>query len=131
MKKFILILSVLLGSLSIAFAQEQPNGERIKALYVAYVTDQLKLTPDESQKFWALHTQFETDMRGVGKDQPELVKQQARLDIKKKYQDGFTRIIGSARCDRFYKIGDEWTRKLMERMQKRADNQRPNMRRGQ
>jgi hypothetical protein len=130
MKKFILILSVLLGSLSMAFAQEQPDGKRIEALYVAYVTDQLKLTPEEAQKFWPLHTQFEAELKGVNKDLPELTKQQARLDIKKKYQDGFTKIVGANRCERFYRMGDEFRRKLLERMQKRADNPRPN-RRGQ
>ena len=44
MKKYILILTLLLGSLSMAFAQEtQPadeitRQEKIRSLYVAYVT---------------------------------------------------------------------------------------------
>jgi hypothetical protein len=123
----------MLGSLSMAFAQDQPDGEgRIEALYVAYVTQQLKLTPDEAQKFWPLHTQFETELRAVNKDLPQLTKDQMRLDIKKKYQDGFTRIVGPARCEHFYRLGDEFKRKLLEkRAQRNANQQRPNMRRGQ
>lgn len=139
MKKFILILSVLLSSMAIAIAQEQPGDdltrqEKIQSLYVAYVTQQLQLTPDEAQKFWPLHTQFEADLKGVRKDLPELDKQQARLDIKKRYQENFSRIIGANRCDRLYRMGDEFRKKLLDRMQKQGNNaprQRPNNRRGQ
>jgi hypothetical protein len=136
MKKIILILTVLLSSFSVTFAQDPGDDltkqEKIRSLYVAYVTQQLQLTPDEAQKFWPLHTQFEADMRGVSKDLPELQKQQARLDIKKRYQDGFTRIVGTNRCESFYKMRDEFTRKLLERRLKQGDQRpRPNMRRGQ
>ena len=140
MKKYLLILTLLLGSFSMAFAQENQPGddmarqEKIKALYVAYVTQQLQLTPEEAQKFWPVHTQFEADLKAVNKDLPELNKEQARLDIKKKYQDNFVKIIGTGRCERFFKMNDEFKRKLRERLQKQANNPqriRPNMRRGQ
>ena len=125
-----------------ALAQDNQPGddlakqERIKALYVAYVTQQLQLTPDEAQRFWPVHTQFETDFKAVKNELPELIKQQARLDIKKKYQDNFNKIIGTNRCERFFRMDGEFKRKLMERVQKQRNNplrpnQRPNMRRGQ
>ena len=142
MKKYILILTLLFGGFSFAFAQDNQPGddlarqERIKALYVAYVTQQLQLTPDEAQRFWPVHTQFETELKGVNKDLPELPKQQAFLDIKKKYQDNFVKIVGVNRCERFFRMSDEFKRKLRERVQKQRNNsprqnQRPNMRRGQ
>jgi hypothetical protein len=128
MKKNILMLMAVLGSFSMAFAQNNGGDdltkqERIQALYVAYVTQELALTPEEAQKFWPLHTQFENELRGVSKALPELDKQQARLNIKKKYQDGFTKIVGSARCDRFYSMGDAFRKKLVDRMQKQRNNQ--------
>ena len=92
MKKCILILTLLFGSVG-AFAQDNQTGEdltkqeKIRALYVAYVTQQLALTPEEAQKFWPVHTQFETDLRGVKKDLSERERQQARLDSKKRYQN--------------------------------------------
>ena len=142
MKKYLLILTIFTGSFSMAFAQEnQPvdeisKQERIKALYVAYVSQQLNFTPEEAQKFWPVHTQFETDLKSVKKDLPELDKQQARLNIKKKYQDNFNKIIGTNRCERFFRMDGEFKRKLLDRMEKRGNNpqrqnQRPNMRRGQ
>ena len=139
MKKYILILTLLLGSFSVVFAQDNPTGdditrqERVKALYVAYVTQQLALTPEEAQKFWPVHTQFETELKGVKKDLSELDRQQARLDIKKRYQGNFNKIIGTNRCERFFRMDGEFKRKLVERVQKQQGNQqrqRPNMRRG-
>ena len=139
MKKYILILTLLLGSFSVALAQDNPTGdditrqERVKALYVAYVTQQLALTPEEAQKFWPVHTQFETELKGVKKDLSELDRQQARLDIKKRYQGNFNKIIGTNRCERFFRMDGEFKRKLVERVQKQQGNQqrqRPNMRRG-
>lgn len=137
MKKYLLILTFLLGSFSAAFAQEtQPaddmaRQEKIKALYVAYVTQQLQLTPEEAQKFWPVHTQFENELKGVKNDLPELDKQQARLNIKKKYQDGFVKILGASRCDRFYGLRETFARKLVEKVQKRQNNQQRPLRRGQ
>ncbi len=139
MKKYILILSLLFGSVAMVFAQEAQPGEdlskqeKIKALYVAYVTQQLQLTPEEAQKFWPVHTQFETDLSGVKRDLPELEKQQALLDVKKKYQDRFSKIVGNVRCERFYGMRDAFRRKLMDKVQKQRDNpnRRPNPRRNQ
>ena len=139
MKKYLLILTLLFGSFSMAFAQEnqpadeQTKPERIKALYVAYVTQQLQLTPDEAQKFWPVHTQFENELKAINKDLAELPKEQARLDIKKKYQDNFVKILGGNRCDRFFRMNDEFKRKLRERLQNQRNNpqrQRP-VKRGQ
>ena len=138
MKKYLLILTLLLGSFSMAFAQENQPGddqakqERLKALYVAYVTKQLDLTPEEAQRFWPVHTQFETDLKSVKASLSELDKEQARLDIKKKYQENFTKILGANRCERFYRLSQEFGQKLRERLQKQGNNpqrQRP-MRRG-
>ncbi len=135
MKKYLLILTFVLGGLSFAKAQEGDEGKKvqdIKALYVAYVTKQLDLTPDEAQKFWPVHTQFENDIKSVNKDLPELQKQQAYLDVKKKYQDNFSRILGASRCDRFFRMDGEFKRKLIEIRNQRQQNQvRPRLRRGQ
>jgi len=133
MKKYILILTLLLGSFSLAFAQEGDNAakqEKIQALYVAYVTQQLQLTPEEAQKFWPLHTQFDEELKGVRKDLPELDKEQARLNIKKKYQDGFTKILGNTRCERFYGMRDAFRKKLAERIDKQQNNPQRPLRRG-
>jgi len=137
MKKYLLILTVLLGSLfSVKAQNDQPGDEsnkqeRIQALYVAYVTQQLALTPDEAQKFWPLHTQFANELKGIKNDMPELEKEQARLNVKKRYQDNFNKIIGAARCERFFRMDGEFKRRLIEQRNQRQQNLRPKLRRGQ
>lgn len=136
MKKYILILALFLGSIPALKAQDdqqQPQGEeRIKALYVAYITQQLNLNADEAQKFWPVHAQFESDLKGVKTDLPELDKQQATLNIKKRYQDNFNRILGLNRCERFFRMDGEFKRKLIDRIRNHQPKQRPGLlRRGQ
>ena len=44
-----------------SFAQRgfKEKREQLKSLKVAYITDQLELTPDEAAKFWPLYNAFE------------------------------------------------------------------------
>ncbi|HNA00072.1 MAG TPA: hypothetical protein PLN49_04380 [Ferruginibacter sp.] len=132
MKKYLLAILIALGAISFGNAQDGGEDQKVKdvkALYVAYVTKQLDLTPEEAQKFWPLHTQFENDLKTVNKDLPELQKQQAYLDVKKKYQDNFVRVLGANRCDRFFRIDGEFKRKLIEIRNQRQQNQRQRFRR--
>ena len=135
MKKYLLILTLLLRNLSLVMAQnDQPDEnkrqEKIQALYVAYVTQQLALTPDEAQKFWPVHTQFANELKGIKTDLPELEQEQARLNIKKRYQDNFNKIIGVNRCERFFRMDGEFKRRLIEQMRnQRQNNNRPKLRR--
>ena len=130
-----------MGSLFAAKAQDDQPGdeakhqEKIKALYVAYITQELNLNAEEAQKFWPLHAQFETDIKAVKPDMPELDKQQTILNIKKKYQENFNRILGPKRCERFFRMDGEFKRKLLDRIRKQRleqqrQNQRPKLRRG-
>ena len=141
MKKILLITAILMGSLFAAKAQDdQPvdeakRQEKIKALYVAYITQELNLNADEAQKFWPLHAQFETDIKAVKPEMPELEKQQTVLNIKKKYQENFNRILGPKRCERFFRMDGEFKRKLLDRIRKQRveqqrQTQRPKLRRG-
>jgi hypothetical protein len=137
MKKLLLITTVLISSFFAAKAQDDLPGddikrqEKIKALYVAFITEKLELTADDAQKFWPAHAQFESEIKGVKKDLPELERQQAVLNIKKKYQENFNRILGPKRCERFFKLHGEFQRKLIERIrQKRNEQQRPKLKRG-
>jgi hypothetical protein len=139
MKKYIFVTALLISSLFTAKAQDvhandddnNTRQEKIQALYVAYVTKELNLSPEDAQKFWPVHTQFQNELKTVNKDLPELDKQQARLNIRKKYHENFNRILGPQRCERFYKMDGEFKRKLLESIRNRKGNQqRPRMRKG-
>ena len=128
MKKYLLFLiTFLTAAFSVTAQDDLPESgskrqEKIKALYVAFITERLVLTPDEAQKFWPVHTQFSNELKGVNNALPELQKQQAQLDIKKKYQDGFNRILGPQRTERFFKLDGEFKQKLIDRIKNRQNN---------
>jgi hypothetical protein len=140
MKRLLLITAILLGSFTIARAQadlpEGDNGvkmEKIQALYVAYITKELNLSADDAQKFWPIHAEFDRDLKGVKQDMPELERQQKILDIKKRYQDKFSRVLGSGRTENFFRKDGEFRRKLIERLKKMRQNRQnmpPRQRRG-
>lgn len=134
MKRIILLITLFACSFSSVSAQEEDTDpvkreQKIQALYVAYITQQLNLNEAEAQKFWPLHKQFDDDLKTVDINKPELERQQAVLDIKKKYQDKFSKIIGNNRTDDFYRKDLEFRKKLVERLRKLRQqnnvNQRP------
>ena len=55
---------LIFGAAGNSYAQ---NGERIKAAKVAYITDQLQLTVEESQQFWPLYNEMESRIQEVKK----------------------------------------------------------------
>lgn len=101
------------------FAQPGGDGkkeQKVQALYVAYITQELKLTEDEAQKFWPVHGQYDNEMKSLQSEASELERQQAVLNIKKKYQDRFTKILGVQRTNDFYIKDGEFRKKLVERL---------------
>jgi Spy/CpxP family protein refolding chaperone len=65
-------LTLLLVLLSLnSFAQEGDllgkKGGKIKALKVAFITNELALTPEESAKFWPLYNAFEEKQKEIKK----------------------------------------------------------------
>lgn len=66
------ILSLLLVVISInAFAQDGPfirkKKEQIKSMKIAFITDELSLSPDEASKFWPLYNAFEYKQQDIRK----------------------------------------------------------------
>jgi len=79
------LITIALFFISIAtFAQDGPikqrfkeKKEQIKALKVAYITNELDLTPEEAAKFWPLYNAFEDKQQEIRKQ-----KMKAFLDRK-------------------------------------------------
>lgn len=66
----ILIAIILLFSIN-SFAQDgrllKEKKEQIKSMKVAYITNELSLTPDEAAKFWPLYNAFEEKQQEIRK----------------------------------------------------------------
>ena len=123
MKKIFLTILIMTLFAGTGFAQQPPLDEnkreqKIQALYVAYMTKELNLTEDEAQRFWPIHSQYENEMKSMKREMDELERQQAMLDIKKKYQERFTKVLGASRTDLFYKKDNEFRKQMIERLKK-------------
>ena len=84
MKKYIFIVIVICTTSLTSFAQDGPLRERfkqkkeqVKSLKVAFITNELDLTPDEAAKFWPLYNAFEDRQQEIRKQ-----KMKAFLDRK-------------------------------------------------
>lgn len=116
-----------------AIAQESNHegkgkgDQKIKALYIAYITEQLNLNENEAQKFWPLHRDYNTEMKSIRKENgSELVREEASLNIKKKYNDRFAKIIGKERTEEFYKKDREFREKLVKKIKEKRFEQKQN-----
>jgi len=71
MKNKLTTLIILLITMQFCFAQNgklfREKREQIKSIKVAYITNELSLTPEESAKFWPLYNAFEEKQQEIRK----------------------------------------------------------------
>jgi hypothetical protein len=139
MNKFIAIVLFLLSFSSFAQGGEKLR-ERIKAQKIAFITEQLNLTPDEATKFWPVYNQFETktervrneDMRNIKmkmRNNPDMSDSEADILLqdliaaedkmhraKIDLMNELKGIISSKKIIRLKRAEDEFNRKLLERL---------------
>ncbi len=129
------------------FAQDRPLRERfrekkeqIKSLKVAFITNQLNLTPDEAAKFWPLFNAFEskqqeirkqklkayfdrTDNNSIDKlsekDASALLSQMENTEeelyqLKKKFVANLKGVLPSTKILKLKKAEEEFSKKLLQ-----------------
>jgi hypothetical protein len=98
-KKLTLILVVLININYFCFAQGAEEGykQKAEAVYNAYITKELTLTKEESEKFWPVYNDYRTEIKstikGNGSDPIEL--EEKVLNTRKKYKNDFKKVLGS------------------------------------
>ena len=118
MKKYLLILLVMIGTLSQIKAQE-PNGEKIQSLKIAFITQKLQLTPDEAQKFWPIYNQYDNEIQSLPKGGDVIPTEEKLLDIRKKYVASFEKVIGPQKVNRLFNAERDFREILIRRLQNR------------
>lgn len=135
MKKIFTLL-FFVSAISVTYAQEQPElkaEEKIQAMEVGYISQKLNLTTEEAQKFWPIYNDYKRDVREVMKsyrnnpDADILEKDKKIIDIKMRYRDRFTSVIGQPRVRTFFQAEGDFRRALMNRL--KNNPQRPMLQR--
>jgi len=122
----------------ISLAQEgerggrQADGGKLKAYQIAFITERLKLTPDEAQRFWPVFNKYEGEIRVTriqNKQATQVELEEKMLNVRKKYFDEFAKVLNRERADKVFKVDREFKdivrKELMERRQSRQQNKRP------
>ena len=137
MKKLYLLTAFLSLTL-FAIAQNENAGQKkqdLEALKVAFISRELELTPAEAQKFWPIYNEYSRELRTVvADDQDVLDRDEKVLNLRKRYRDQFSKVIGESRMNKLYNAEGKFRQILIKSMRNQKferNNNRPQQPRGQ
>lgn len=129
---------VALAITTIVVAQPPQAGgaqraDKIEALRVAFISQQLDLTPAEAQKFWPVYNQYHADVKALRQNfkmpegqnpnaEQQLDFEQKKLDLKKKYKVQFEGCLGKEKVNRLYGLEDDFRKKMQDLKEQRQQN---------
>jgi len=124
MKKYLLIVLVMIGSISIAKSQNEtnPRSEKIQALKIAFITQKLQLTSAEAEKFWPVYNQYENEINSLrpnNKNGDVLENEEKLLNIRKKYKPSFEKIIGPQKLNQLFNAERDFRGVLIKQLKNR------------
>lgn len=138
MKSGLLFVAILMATATIAQPRQAPQnggekGDKIEAMRVAFITQQLNLTPEEAQKFWPVYNQYHEDIKTLRRNfktaegqelsaDQQLDFEQKKLDLKKRYKAQFEGVIGKEKVNSLYGLEDDFRKKMQEERQRRQQN---------
>ena len=146
MKTKILFPIIFLLVTSLSFSQGfKEKREKVKALKVAYITEQLELTTDEAQKFWPIYNAFDEKqselrhekMRAIldrfkpgnveklsEKDASNSLIQMEKIEedlfnLKKKFIKDLQGVISAKKIIKLKKAEEDFNRELLKQMREK------------
>ena len=146
MKTKILFPIIFLLVASLSFSQGfKEKREKVKALKVAYITEQLELTTDEAQKFWPIYNAFDENqselrhekMKSIldrfkpgnveklsEKDASNSLAQMEKIEedlfnLKKKFIKDLQGVISAKKIIKLKKAEEDFNRHLLKQMREK------------
>lgn len=109
----------------------QAQSDKTESYRIAFFTEQLQLTPEESQKFWPVYNQYRSEFKSLKQayrldiateDETQLADkkfefEQKKLDLMKKYRPQIEQIIGSKKFGLLISSEDKFKQELLKRIQ--------------
>jgi len=136
------LVLIILFLLSIHLFAQPPRGEkkeRIKALKVGYITNELELTPDEATKFWPIYNAFDDKQFELRHQKMKAFKERMDADLdkmsekeasallaqmesnedelnqlRKKFINSLKGVLPSVKIIKLKKAEDDFNRKLLQ-----------------
>jgi len=126
-------------------AQEPNVRNKIQAARVAYITDQLQLTPEEAEKFWPIYREFSEKRRALrvqlhqAKTNPDPAKtteqndqavvdqhlevKQKELNLEKDYSTRLLKVISAQKLRTLPDAERRFRQMILEQIQRRQQQQ--------
>lgn len=145
MKNILLLLAIL--TCSVAFGQRPggnpAGGDRIRAMKVGMITNEVKLSESQAEKFWPIYNSYSDEknnihqeIRRITKRQDEnlsnneamkrqervLELQQEELDITKKYRSSFLQVITAQQYSSMMSAERKFNQMLLDKLKERRGN---------
>lgn len=119
MKRFLLILSFLLVSSPVLFAQDDDDNdgnEKIRDKMNEYIQKRLSLSDDEAKKFSPIFLRYFKEWRQTIKENKgdKLILQQKIVDLRLRYRTQFREIMGEKRGNQVFNQQDNFIRELRD-----------------
>ena len=148
MRKQLFLLSFLVLFSAIVFAQENkpPVRERLESLKVGF------LSAEEAKVFWPVYNKYQDELEQLRKSRREnlmnaklnfdemsdsevektidneLMYRQGELDVLKKYNPQFKKVLPVKKVAKLYKAEEDFKRKLIDMIQDRKEERRQDKR---
>ncbi len=133
MKKIILLVVVSVFSLYQVNAQPPDKAARLEALKVAYITQQLALTPEEAQNFWPVYNKYFSEIKTARQENKddEISFQESALNIAKKFKPDFKKVLKEdSRVNKIYTVDKNYHKLLRDELQRRQQMRQQRINRG-
>lgn len=153
-KNFLLGACILLGIGALSAQPSDKEMERLHSLKIAFLTDKLDLKPEQAQKFWPVHNEYEKQLREYQIERRELLLsirkgklsdeqieenivksfeiEEKSLKLKKEYHKKFSEILNVHQLAELYVAEQEFQRRVIKELHKRKmrrfDSERENSR---
>jgi len=117
----------------------EERRDRMKALKIAYITEELDLTPEESQQFWPVYNEYQDKLQALRVEkrkmdratelsdadaEAQLTKhlelEQRKLEYQRQAIEDLTPIIGAKRVILLNDTENEFKRKVLEKAAKKV-----------
>ena len=138
MKKNIIFLTIALLTWGMAYGQNRATQNKIESQRVAFITERLNLTPDESAKFWPLYNEFKSKQKNLRAEvrsdafvqdvsdaeaekiiEDRLAAEAKILDLKRGYFRRMAKAIPPRKVVRLPAVEQEFNRKILQGLRKR------------
>jgi hypothetical protein len=120
--------------------QDQKVREKIEAARIAYITDQLQLTPAEAEKFWPIYREFADrrreirqqlrDSRNANPNQTDqeavdlqFKMKQQELDLEKDYSGRLLKVISAQKLRTLPQAERKFRQMILDQIQRRQMQQ--------